>query len=39
MNEVITNLSTEFNSFRGKQVLVMDSLLECIDSLRLLQKK
>ena len=39
MAETLELLSMEFNNFRGKQPLIMDSLLEIIDSLRLLQKK
>lgn len=35
----IEDLTTQFNNFRGSQPLVMDSLLETIDSLRLMQKK
>ena len=30
------NLTSQFNKFRGKNALIMDSLLETIDSLRLL---
>ena len=39
MNMTLDNLSTQFNKFRGQQPLIMDSLLETIDSLRLVQKK
>ena len=39
METILENLSMQFNNFRGKQPLIMDSLLETIDSLRLLQKK
>lgn len=38
MDTIIDNLSMEFNNFRGKQPLIMDALLETIDSLRLIQK-
>ena len=36
MDQLVENLSMQFNNFRGKQPLIMDSLLETIDSLRLL---
>lgn len=36
---LIENLTMQFNNFRGLQPLIMDSLLETIDSLRLLQRK
>ena len=35
----IEKLSSQFNRFRGQKPLIMDSLLETIDSLRLIQKK
>ena len=39
MEQLIENLTMQFNNFRGTQPLIMDSLLETIDSLRLLQRK
>ena len=36
MEQLIENLTMQFNNFRGTQPLIMDSLLETIDSLRLL---
>ena len=39
MEIMIENLSSQFNKYRGQSVLIMDSLLETIDSLRLIQKK
>jgi len=39
MEQLIENLTMQFNKFRGTQPLIMDSLLETIDSLRLLQRK
>ena len=39
MEQLIENLTMQFNNFRGSQPLIMDSLLETIDSLRLLQRK
>lgn len=36
MEQLIENLTMQFNNFRGSQPLIMDSLLETIDSLRLL---
>lgn len=39
MEQLIENLTLQFNKFRGTQPLIMDSLLETIDSLRLLQRK
>lgn len=39
MEQLIENLTMQFNNFRGRQPLIMDSLLETIDSLRLLQRK
>mmetsp|Transcript_15167 Transcript_15167/g.20587 ORF Transcript_15167/g.20587 Transcript_15167/m.20587 type:complete len:201 (-) Transcript_15167:139-741(-) len=38
MEQLIENLTMQFNNFRGTQPLIMDSLLETIDSLRLLQR-
>jgi len=35
----LENLSVQFNNFRGTQPMIMDSLLETMDSLRLMQKK
>ena len=39
MEQLIENLTMQFNNFRGTQPLIMDSLLETIDSLRLMQRK
>ena len=39
MDKILEDLGMQFNNFRGKQPLIMDSLLETIDGLRLLQKK
>ena len=39
MEQLIENLTMQFNNFRGSQPLIMDSLLETIDSLRLMQRK
>ena len=39
LENVLEDLNAQFNSFRGTQPLVMDSLLEMIDSLRMMQKK
>ena len=39
LDKILEDLGMQFNNFRGKQPLIMDSLLEAIDSLRLLQKK
>ena len=39
MEQLVENLTMQFNNFRGTQPLIMDSLLETIDSLRLLQRK
>lgn len=36
MEQLIENLTMQFNNFRGTQPLIMDSLLETIDSLRLM---
>lgn len=38
MEQLIENLTMQFNNFRGSQPLIMDSLLETIDSLRLIQR-
>lgn len=36
---IIEDLTMQFNSLRARQPLIMDSLLETIDSMRLMQKK
>lgn len=33
------DLTMQFNSLRARQPMIMDSLLETIDSMRLMQKK
>ena len=38
MESLLDGLNAQFNLYRGQAVLIMDSLLETIDSLRLLQK-
>jgi len=38
INAHLDNLTLQFNNFRGSQPLIMDALLETIDSLRLMQK-
>lgn len=38
MESLLDGLNAQFNMYRGQAVLIMDSLLETIDSLRLLQK-
>lgn len=39
LTALIQDLSIQFNNFRGKQPFIMDSILETIDNLRLMQKK
>ena len=36
MDKLLEDLGMQFNNFRGKQPLIMDSLLETIDALRIL---
>lgn len=38
LTALIQDLSIQFNNFRGKQPFIMDSILETIDNLRLMQK-
>ena len=36
LDKLLEDLGMQFNNFRGKQPLIMDSLLETIDALRIL---
>ena len=36
LDKILEDLGMQFNNFRGKQPLIMDSLLETIDGLRIL---
>lgn len=39
MAGLVEDLTMQFNSLRSRSPLIMDSLLETIDSMRLMQKK
>jgi hypothetical protein len=39
LKSLIDDLTMQFNTLRGRQPMIMDSLLETIDSMRLMQKK
>lgn len=39
LSALVEDLTMQFNTLRGRQPMIMDSLLETIDSMRLMQKK
>lgn len=39
LSSIIDDLTLQFNTLRGREPMIMDALLETIDSMRLMQKK